>query len=197
MSDDGWISINGWDEFQHVDVKRGSGPPPWIKNYTRLMNDDDYLDLTEHCALVLHRLWLTYASSRCQLRATTSSLSRRLGVRVMTRDLERLSDAGFITIVASKSQAEGQQHAGTTRARVEVEVEEEKTVTETVSVEQGALRAHGDGDGEEEEAEPRQWMNGHRPDGYELPAPAERPEVEGSDEMQRLQVVADMEDWAS
>src|SRR6266487_5982641 len=91
------------------------------------MNDDDYLALPVGCVSILHRLWLVYASSRCRLRADTRSLSSRLSLRVTSAQIERLVQAGFITVVASKMQAEGQQDASAlARARVEVEVEEEK-----------------------------------------------------------------------
>ena len=120
----GWISMCNWREYQHADTTRSGGPLPWVKNYTRLMSDDDYLELTEHCALIFHRLLLVYASSSCRLRADTGPLSRRLGVRVTKSHLESLSHAGFIRIVASKEQAEGVRIASVRVARGEVEREE-------------------------------------------------------------------------
>ena len=98
---DGWIVIPRWDEFQHRDMAR-STVPPWIKLYTRLLHDDDYLDLTAHQRAVLHGIWLTYASARRQLSVNTASLSSHLRLRVMTRDLEALNHAGFIEFSASR-----------------------------------------------------------------------------------------------
>jgi hypothetical protein len=119
-----YISIRGWRRFQHYDPAKRA--PRWIKNYTELLHDPAYLELTEHQALVLHRLWLTYASTRCHLPLTTSLLSRQLGLRVMTRDIDALNHAGFIDIVASKTLADGYQSA---TPEVEVEKRREKKKT--------------------------------------------------------------------
>lgn len=101
MSDERWIVIPRWDEFQHPDAGR-SRTLPWIKSYTRLLSDDNYLSLTAHQRAILHGLWLEYARSGRQLRLTTGSLSARLSLRVMTRDIEALNHAGFIELSASK-----------------------------------------------------------------------------------------------
>jgi hypothetical protein len=69
-----------------------------------LLHDDAYLGLTGHQRSVLHGLWLAYASSRCQLRANTASLTRQLALRVTSDTLETLNHAGFITVVASAEQ---------------------------------------------------------------------------------------------
>jgi hypothetical protein len=134
----GWISVNGWRTFQHYDPEKRV--PPWIKNHTDLMANDEYLALTEHRALMLHRLWLEYASSRCELSDDTLRLSRRLGMKVTSRDIEALNHAGFITVVASKALAEG-YHPASARARsreVEVEKEEEKPPNPNPSTNNGA-----------------------------------------------------------
>lgn len=101
MSEDRWIVIPKWDEFQHRDMARSS-VPPWIKTYTKLMGDDDFLSLSFHLRGVLVSLWLEYATARRQLRDSTVALTRRLGQRVTTRDLETLNHAGFITFSASR-----------------------------------------------------------------------------------------------
>lgn len=92
----------GWDRFQHYKDR----DVLWVKNYTRLMDDDAYLALTPHCTAILHRLWLVYAKSRCELRNDTAMLSRRLSLKVTTTHLRLLNQAGFIAFVASKSLAE-------------------------------------------------------------------------------------------
>ncbi len=119
-----WISCRKWRTFQHYDPKKRV--PPWIKNNTDLMANDSYLSLTEHRALMLHRLWLEYASSRCELSDDTLRLSRRLGMKVTRRDLEALNHAGWIDIVASKALAEGYQPASARAHDVEVETEKEE-----------------------------------------------------------------------
>lgn len=123
-----WISVRNWRKFQHYDPEKRV--PPWIKNNTDLMANDSYLGLTEHRALMLHRLWLEYASARCELSDDTLRLSRRLGMKVTRLDLESLSHAGWIDIVASKALANG-YHDASARAHVveeetEVEVENPK-----------------------------------------------------------------------
>lgn len=119
----GWISVVGWRRFQHYDPDKRV--PPWIKNNTDLMANDDYLSLTEHRALMLHRLWLEYASSRCQLRLDLTTLGRRLGMRVTSKDIEALNHAGFINVVASKALAEGYQSASARAHATETETETE------------------------------------------------------------------------
>src|SRR3954451_21228093 len=94
-----YITVSGWRGFQHYDPSKRT--PPWIKQYTELLHDDSYMALPVGTALVLHRLWLEYASSRCRLAVDTSSLTRRLGVRVTMPQLKSLKDAGFIDFVAS------------------------------------------------------------------------------------------------
>ena len=103
----GWIAVVGWTELTHSDTKRSAGAFAWHRAYTRLMRDDAYMELTEHRALIYHRLLLEYASTAARLRAETRSLSRRLGLRVTSADLESLSHAGFIKVCASRAQAVG------------------------------------------------------------------------------------------
>lgn len=100
-----YIVIPNWDGpdgFQHYRDR----DPIWIKNYVRLMSHDDYLDLSYHQRGILHGLWMEYARSNRQLPGSTVTLTRRLGHRVTTRDLEALNEAGFIQFVASKTLAE-------------------------------------------------------------------------------------------
>lgn len=92
--------------------------PPWIKNLTRLLSDEAYLGLTPNRRALLHGLWLEYARTRRQLPGNTASLSRRLAMKVTSRDLEALNHAGFLTFSASKPAG---KHAS---LEVEVEVEE-------------------------------------------------------------------------
>lgn len=95
---DGWIIVERWDEFQHYRDR----DPIWLKVYTRLLSDEAYLALTFHQRGVLQGIWLEYARANRQLSDRTVALTRRLGQRVSTRDLEALNHAGFITISASK-----------------------------------------------------------------------------------------------
>lgn len=98
---DQWIVIPRWDEFQHRDAARAN-VPTWVKTFTRLLSDDDYLNLTGHRRAILHGLWLEYARSRRQLRDDTRTLTHRLHLKVTTADLEALNHAGFIGVSASR-----------------------------------------------------------------------------------------------
>ena len=120
---DRWIVIPRWDEFQHRDMARSS-VPPWIKLYTKLMSDDEFLGLSFHLRGLLVSLWLEYAAARRQLSGSTVALTRRLGQRVTVRDLESLNHAGFIEVSASKPAG---AHAGKA-AGLEVEVDKKVLV---------------------------------------------------------------------
>jgi hypothetical protein len=112
-----WLVVERWEDFQHYKDR----DPKWIKCYSRLMHDDEYLMLSGHRRAVLHGVWLEYASSSCQLRLDPKSLSSRLHLRVTSSDLKALVDAGWISVSASKPLAPRYQ-----RASLEVEVEEER-----------------------------------------------------------------------
>lgn len=118
-----WIVIPNWhggkEGFQHYKDR----DPKWIKNYTRLLSSDTYLGLSGHRRGIIHGLWLAYASSNCQLRVDTASLSRRLSLRVTMSDLVSLSDAGFLGFSASKPLA---NRDGNASPEVETETEAEK-----------------------------------------------------------------------
>lgn len=117
MSNHGWIVVRNWTRFQHYHDR----DPIFIKNYISLLSNDDYLSLSGHQRSILHGVWLAYASTNCQLRADTGSLTRRLALRVSSAQLKALANAGFIELSASKPLA--------LRARSreeEAETEEEK-----------------------------------------------------------------------
>jgi hypothetical protein len=120
-----WLVIPRWDDFQHRDMAR-STIPPWIKTYTKLMSDDDFLGLSFHLRGVLVSIWMEYAAARRQLLGSTSTLTRRLGQRVTTRDLESLNHAGFIHFSASKPAS----NLASEPASLEVEVEKRRIEAE-------------------------------------------------------------------
>lgn len=111
--------------FQHY----GERDPIWIKNYTRLLSDQAYLDLTWPQTGVLHALWLEYARSGRQLPGDTAALSRRFGKRVPSATLESLNHAGFIVVSASTPLASRYHAASAEKSR-----EEEKDLVKGESV---------------------------------------------------------------
>lgn len=92
-----YIVIPRWEDFQHYRDR----DPIWVKVYTRLQSDDAFRDLTFHQRGVLVSLWIEYARSGRQLRDNTATLTRQLGHRVLRRDIEALTYAGFLTFSAS------------------------------------------------------------------------------------------------
>jgi hypothetical protein len=114
VNDETWIIVRNWERFQHYKDR----DPYFIKLYTELQHDHNWLALTGHQRAVLVGIWLEYASARCQLPLNTASLTRRLALRVSSATLEALNHAGFIEF--------------SSRAALEIarsqEVEEEKQV---------------------------------------------------------------------
>jgi hypothetical protein len=98
VSEERWIVIPNWSRFQHY----ADRDPLWLKVYTALLSNEDYLGLSFHARGVLHGLWLEYARAHGQLLGSTSAISRRLGDRVSTATLESLNHAGFIEFSASR-----------------------------------------------------------------------------------------------
>ena len=150
MSDELWIVIPRWNDFQHPDTTR-SGVMPWVKNFTRLLSDDRYLDLSFVQRGILHSIWLEYARSRGKLRMSTDgtlvSLSRRLGQNVRLAQLVALNDAGFIEFSASSpASTRASKDASTSASNLaspeenrgeERRPEDQDPVTETVLQDQG------------------------------------------------------------
>lgn len=119
MTDERWIVIPNWAEFQHYKNR----DPSWIKAYTRLLSDDAWMSLTHHQRGILLGLWLIYARSDGQIRGSTVTVTRQLGgdtgQRVTTRDLEALNHAGLIHFSASKPLALRYQAASPEKRREE------------------------------------------------------------------------------
>jgi hypothetical protein len=138
-----YISIRDWRSFQHYDPAKRI--PPWIKQYTELLHNDAYMNLPLGTALLLHRLWLEYASSRCRLALDTGSLSRRLGLRVTKQQLKTLNRAGFIDIVASAALADG-YHDATQEKEKEKEKEKESPKPPYQENPQNHSQTNGKGD---------------------------------------------------
>ncbi len=128
-----WIVIPRWDEFQHRDMARSS-QPPWIKNFTRLYDDDDYLNLSLMQRGVLHGLWILYARHRrvlSEVGARSKLVTSAAEARRWRDTIEALNHAGYIILSASKPAS---RHASKVAGlEVEVEVEVPGTTTAYVS----------------------------------------------------------------
>jgi len=108
-----YLVICHWARFQHYKDRN----PPWIKNYTELLSDEAYLELSGHRRAILHGLWLEYARSHCRLPVDTRILTRRLNLKVTMADLAALSHAGFTATSDSAPQAPRPSPDSTPRAR--------------------------------------------------------------------------------
>ena len=105
-----YIHVRNWDRFQHPDVARNKlRAPAWVRIYTALHSNPDFLNLTGHRRAVLLSIWIEYASSRRRLPDDTATLSRRFSLKVTRADLEALNHAGFIEFSASDLQADAAQ----------------------------------------------------------------------------------------
>ena len=108
-----YIVIDDWRRFQHYKDRT----PKWIKTYTELMHDDDYLGLSGHRRGVLHGIWMEYATSRCRVADDTRTLTRRLNLKVTRADLISLNHAGFIHFSASAPLAQPYENASLEKSR--------------------------------------------------------------------------------
>jgi hypothetical protein len=98
VSDRRCVVIEGWERFQHYGDRRTA---PWIKNHISLLRRDGYLRLTLAQRGVLHGLWLLYAHESGNVPYRQLALSRALGARITSVQLEALNHAGFVTFRAS------------------------------------------------------------------------------------------------
>ena len=96
MTPDLWITVPNWDKFQHYKDRT----PPWIKLYTELNSSNAWLDLTDAERGLLVTIWIEYARARGDLRASNVPSCVRQKRRMCS--LERLNQAGFIELSASR-----------------------------------------------------------------------------------------------
>lgn len=100
MSDDKWIIVRNWERFQHPDSTRSDTVIPWLKVYTKLLHNPDFVDLSwSQTGLLLH-VWLEFGASDGQLRC--SSLTAKAQRRVSLEAVHSLVSAGFISLDASR-----------------------------------------------------------------------------------------------
>lgn len=149
MTDRRWIVIVGWDSFQHYKNRE----VPWIKNYTRLLADPNYLMLTPHQRGVLHGLWLMYAESGRQIVDSTAWVTRQLcgGTtdRVTRATLEALNHAGFIEF---SSRQPSRDSLALTRSREgETEREEQKPLNQDQRLDDTPLTTQPGSNGHDED----------------------------------------------
>jgi hypothetical protein len=94
-----WIVVPNWGRFQHYKDRN----PTWIKLYTELNSNDEWLNLTDAQRGLLAVIWVEYARSRGRLES--AKIPAKARQRSRKRALEALSDAGLIELVDSKPPA--------------------------------------------------------------------------------------------
>ncbi len=94
-TDDQYIWISRWEEFQHYAPNPERGPA-WIKNYTAQLSDERYLDLTDRQRALLHDVRAVFAVTRGRLSRSTAVVSRHRHRQTFRSDLDALNDAGLI-----------------------------------------------------------------------------------------------------
>lgn len=91
-----WISVPHWDKFQHY----ADRDPTWIKVYVSLLHNPKFLHSSAASRGLLMTIWLLYAAENGPF---PSRYLARYGNKVAGfHQLKSLSDAGFITLSASK-----------------------------------------------------------------------------------------------
>jgi hypothetical protein len=140
MSDTRWIVIRNWDRFQHPDAAR-SRALPWIKVWTELLSNEDFLSLSPVRRSLLLGLWLEYARTRLRIAQNTRSLSRRLQMRVRQSDLDALNNAGFIEFSASKPARKDASNDASKPASTHASTEEEGELLRSSPKEHASTRA--------------------------------------------------------
>jgi hypothetical protein len=97
MSERWRIEIPRWDDFQHY---KDRTRPTWIKDYTKQIDDEAYLELSAAQRGLLHDLRLLCAMSAGDIPTSLITISRRLGYKVSSASLEALNHAGFIRLTS-------------------------------------------------------------------------------------------------
>jgi hypothetical protein len=94
--DQDWIIVPKWDRFQHYRDR----DPIWIKVYTRLLSDPNFLGLSFAARGLLMTIWLAFCEANGQL--SVRNCDRICDKRLSNAQLKALNEAGFLEISASK-----------------------------------------------------------------------------------------------
>lgn len=86
-----YIEIKDWRTHQHYGQRR----PPWIKLYTRLLDDPSFMALAEVAQAQLVKLWILAAAMGHPLPNDPKFLAGKIGVRARFH-LDALLDSGLL-----------------------------------------------------------------------------------------------------
>jgi hypothetical protein len=126
----GYIYVVDWERFQHYKDRR----PPWIKLYVDLLSNDEWLALEPADKVLLQTIWmLTALHGHGRVIAVLSQLQAAANLPLSNRyqGLERLKDAGFIEVRASKGASEPASTMQAPETETDAETETEGPKAET------------------------------------------------------------------
>lgn len=104
MSDPGYVSVKGFERFQHYKDRR----PPWIKLYTSIFEDYEFACLQDASKLHLVSIWVLASQLDNRIPADPEWIARRINATTAV-DLSILIEKGFL--IASKLLASCKQNA--------------------------------------------------------------------------------------
>ena len=99
LTPDTQLLIPNWNRFQHYKDRR----PTWIKLYTDVLDNPQFLGLSMASRGLLMTIWVTYASNSCHICA--KDVSRFCHRSASYYQLIELNQAGFLEFAASTSLA--------------------------------------------------------------------------------------------
>lgn len=122
---DMYVWITRWDEFQHYKPERDRAPA-WIKDYTKQMNDDRYLRLTDRQRALLRDLRDVFAVTFARLPRDTRVISRHRHRQTFRSDLDALEQAGLIEQISRETLERRLEKLYTSRAPARSKEKEEE-----------------------------------------------------------------------
>lgn len=124
-----YIEITEWDRFQHYKHRN----PPWIKLYSKLLDDDEFDCLPDDSKLLFFCLILFASRKKNHINLNFKWLQKKLPIRkkITNGTLQPLVDAGFISCYKNDSKviAECKQNALPEKSRVETEKRREEQMS--------------------------------------------------------------------
>lgn len=133
-----YVYVKDWERFQ----PRADRPNlPWLRLHTDLLGDDEFLELSTSDRWLLIGIWmLTQRYGLGRVSGNIRSLRSQLNVR--KGSLERLVEAGFITLSTTKGEPSGHQIGGLEERRGTTSLKKEKESARGAAADNGdAARA--------------------------------------------------------
>jgi hypothetical protein len=94
-----YLQVKNWERFQHY--KNKDNPPPWIKLYSDLLTNYEFLQLSEQERYQLIGIWLLASKTRGRIPEDASYVARCIGTKRL--DLRYFLSRGWLEEVYSDS----------------------------------------------------------------------------------------------